>query len=230
MKKLLLLFMVLTSLLLFVGCGSHTEGESFDIPGNCGSAQIVGTINFTPSMNTIDALYESSYSKSYDVSDSFWCERDPAVYSRCHDFAFAKRRAALNLARRLYGYSFKHYITLDGVSGLIYNVSYLAQIPHKLLRGMRCMDGPVRYVKSVLYIAFGAVCAVVGCVASPVINTLCHPCETLSNLIIGIVPLDLEDSISIGQYIFRTNLIASLWDLIWGGIVYPIWQALTFWW
>ena len=228
MKKILAV--MIGAMLLCAGCGSHTDGEKYDSGQYPRVAQIVGTINFSPSLNTIESLYEDSYSKSYDVADSFFCQRDPDVYIRCSNYAFAKRRAALNLARRVYGYSFKHYVTLDGVSGFIYNVSYLVQIPHKLLRGMRCMDGPVRYVKSVIYLAFGAVCAVVGCVVSPVVNTVCHPFETLSNLTVGIVPLGLGDSVSIGQYIFRTNIIASLWDLVWGGIIYPLWQALIFWW
>lgn len=240
-RKVIMAAVGMGAMFLFAGCGSHVDGEQYDkdYAGDKGNlpflnyaknAQIVGTINFTPELNVMDALYEDCYSKSYDVSDSIFCERDPAVYIRCSDFAFAKRRAALNLARRVYCYSFKHYVTLDGVSGFIYNVSYLAQIPHKLLRGLRCMDGPVRYVKSVVCLGLGAVCAVVGCVASPVVNTICHPFETLSNLTVGAVPLGLEDSVSIGQYIFRTNIIASLWDLVWGGIVYPLWQALTFWW
>lgn len=234
MKKIMF---TLATLALLAGCGSHTDGEKYDSAYNTNdmnnyvcTGQIVGTLHIDPQLNVMDALYEDCYSKSYDQSDSLFCQRDPDVYIRCSDFAFAKRRAALNLARRVYGYSFRHYVTLDGVSGFIYNVSYLAQIPHKLLRGMRCMDGPVRYVKSVLYLGMGAVCAVVGCVLAPIVNTVCHPFETFANLTVGIIPLGLEDAISIGQYVFRTNIVASLWDLIWGGIIYPLWQALTFWW
>ena len=72
----------------------------------------------------------------------------------------------------------------------------------------------------------------VGIVAAPVINTVCHPIETLANLTVGVLPLqlwELEEVDSYIGYVFRTNILYSLWDLIWGGVIYPLWQALTFW-
>ena len=232
------------AMLLCAGCGDSSVAEQFEkdytadkgnlpVIGNyVQECIIVGTHNFDPKMNVMDALYERCYSDSYDKSDSFWCMRDSEIFVKCPDFAFSKRRAALNLSRRLYGYSFKHYCTLDGVSGLIYNVAYIAQVPHKILRASRCMASPIRYIKSLIYLGLGIPCAVVGMVAAPVINTICHPIETLANLTVGVLPLQLwefEEVDSYIGYVFRTNILYSLWDLIWGGIIYPLWQALTFW-
>lgn len=228
--NVLFAIVVMAGCALLSGCGSHTKGEDYDYQySGRGYVRFGYTgAGIELNLNVMESLYADCYCESFDV-------RDPVVYDTHMYHAFSKRRAALNLSRQLYGYSFQNYVILDGVSGFIYNFSYLMQIPHKLLRGMRCMDGPVRYVKSVIYLGIGAVFAIVGCVAAPVINTICHPIETLANLTVGILPINVfgitdDTHISIGQYIFRTNIIASLWDLTWGGIVYPLWQALTFWW
>ena len=100
MKNWQMVFVAVVAMML-TGCGSHTAGEQYDkdYSGDKGNlpffnyvrtGQIVGTINFDPELNVMDALYEDCYSKSYDVSDSIFCERDPPVYIRCSDFAFAK--------------------------------------------------------------------------------------------------------------------------------------------
>ena len=181
--------------------------------------------------NAEDELYWQCYNKAFQHSADYI--RDVGGQD-C--YAFAKRKAALSMSREVFCYSFKNYVQLDGVSGFIYNVSYIMQVPHKLLRGLRAMDGIWRYIKAVFKLILGTIFAIVGLVLSPLVNTLCHPFETLANLIVGVYSGNLFGFFSDGYgdmswfgYACRTNLLASLWDLIWGGIIYPIWQLLIFW-
>lgn len=222
-------------LVLCSGCGDSKLGEECDEAMNLQQGfmrsnkvrefDITGS-DITVSFNAEDELYYQCYHKSYGSFD----ESDSLLIS-ASDFAFAKRKAALNMSREVFCYSFKNYLFWDGVSGLIYNVSYIMQAPHKALRGLRAMDGVWRYVKSLVKLVFGVICAIVGVVVAPIFNTLCHPFETLSNLFVGVVHIcdDTDSPVSWFGYVFRTNIIASLWDLIWGGMIYPLWQALIFW-
>jgi len=219
--------------LLLTGCGDSNLGEECDKAMNAQQGlmrmfsnqvrtyQVIGA-DIDIRFNAEDELYYQCYHKFYT---------EPAmVPGLTGDFAFAKRKAALNMSREVFCYSFKNYILLDGVSGIIYNASYIMQVPHKLLRGLRSMDGIFRYATAVVKLAAGTVCAIVGLVASPVINTICHPFETLSNLSVGVVSacVDMNCPISWLEYVARTNILYSLWDLIWGAIVYPIVQAAIF--
>ena len=91
------------------------------------------------------------------------------------------------------------------------------------------MDGVWRYCKAIVKLGVGSVCAVVGLVATPLVNLCFHPLETLANLTVGIVKIDDVDyRVSWIEYVFRTNLVASLWDVVWGAILYPLLQALIF--
>lgn len=141
------------------------------------------------------------------------------------DCACAKRKAALLWARCKFTYEFGSYYHLDGVSGVIYNVCYIASVPRKLIASLRSADGIVGYAWGVAQLLFGLVLAVVGCVASFVVNTACHPFETFSNLTVGFLYFN-GDWIS---YVLHTNFLASALDLIWGGIIYPLLKALMFW-
>ena len=231
-------------LLMCSGCGEglqQSDGEKMDAEyrarmnqsideGNV-TRNILGTdINIT--FNMEDEMYWQCYTKTF--SDSTDYIRDVGGQS---GYAFAKRKAALEMSREVFCYSFKNYFFLDGVSGFIYNVSYIMQVPHKLLRGIRAMDGLWRYIKAVFKLILGAIFALVGLVLAPIVNTVCHPFETLSNLLVGIYSGNLFGVLDGGYdhgtswfgYVFRTNIIASLWDLIWGGMIYPLWQALIFW-
>lgn len=141
------------------------------------------------------------------------------------DCACAKRKAALLWARCKFTYEFGSYYHLDGISGLIYNVCYVASVPRKLIVYLRSADGISGYFFGVLQLVFGLCCALVGCVASLVVNSLCHPLETLSNLTVGILYFNKDWM----GYVINTNLLSSLWDLLWGGVAYPLIKALMFW-
>ena len=85
---------------------------------------------------------------------------------------------------------FGNYYNLDGVSGLIYNVAYLFSIPRKILTYWRCADGLMGYLWGVVLVVLGGLLSIIGCVIAPIVNTICHPIETLSNLTIGVFYLD----------------------------------------
>lgn len=180
---------------------------------------------FHISLNYADALYYDNYKAHLGLD----------LVSRwpCEGLAFAKRGAALSMAKEVYTYSFQNYVFFDGVSGFLYNLTYITSIPHKLLRGLMCMDGVGTYIGGVFKLTWGFVAATVGLVASPVVNTICHPFETLANLTIGIpfhsFGLSLEDyNIPWWYYMGRTNLLMTAWDLVWGAIVHPLVQAALF--
>lgn len=144
---------------------------------------------------------------------------------RLKNEACTNRKLALAMARGLWSYKFPNYFYMDGVSGLIYNVTYLASVPAKALAGLRSSDGIFGYVGDLLKLLLGAIAAIIGIFAATIFNTICHPFQTIANLTIGLLYFDS----GWWTYVTHTNIFASLWDLIWGGMIYPLWQALTFW-
>ena len=190
----------------------------------------------------VEKLYNAG-AKPEDVaaiyrSGGFVQHGDPEdlSYARCgfycadyQDSAFNKRNAALLWSRCEFSYDFGNYYNLDGVSGLIYNVSYIFSVPCKLLRYLKCADGILGYFWGVCQLLLGTLFAIIGVVVAPIFNTLCHPIETLANLTIGFAYFDSPYSRHWFKCVLNTNIIASLWDLIWGGMIYPLWQALIFW-
>ena len=155
-------------------------------------------------------------------SDFEFCQR---AFNEGNGNASANRKYALAMARGLWSYKFANYFHLDGVSGLIYNATYIASVPAKALTGLRSSDGVFGYIGDLIKLLLGAIAAIIGLFAAPILNTLCHPLQTIANLTIGLFYFDSGWF----SYVFSTNFIASLWDIVWGGIIYPLWQALTFW-
>lgn len=141
------------------------------------------------------------------------------------DSAWFKRLHALAMARGFLTYQFRTYIYYDGISGLLYNTAYLASAPNKVLSCLKCSDGVLGYVCDMFKLLFGILLSIVGLVAAPLVGLLCHPIETLANLTVGVFYFGP----GWWTYVTHTNIFASLWDLIWGGMIYPLWQALTFW-
>lgn len=138
--------------------------------------------------------------------------------------AYTKRVMALLMGRCGYTYTFKNYFNLDGASGIIYNTAYVFSIPRKMLTGMLTSEGAIEYLCNTTKLLIGGVFAIVGIPCSFVINTICHPFETLANLTVGVAYFGN----GWGTYVANTNLIVTLWDLIWGAILYPLLQALIF--
>lgn len=165
-----------------------------------------------------DNLQYRDTGASIDVGYVGWRE------SEFYCSAYTKRVMALLMARCGYTYTFKNYVNLDGVSGLIYNTAYVFSIPRKILTGMFTAEGAGEYLWNTTKMLIGGVFAVVGIPLSLVVNTICHPLETLANLTVGIAYF----GDGWGTYVANTNLIASLWDLIWGAIIYPLVQAAVF--
>lgn len=138
--------------------------------------------------------------------------------------ACLKREMALLMGRCGYTYTFKSYFNLDGASGIIYNTAYVFSIPRKILTGMLTAEGVIEYLCNATKLLIGGVFAIVGIPCSFVINTICHPLETLANLTVGVAYF----GDGWGTYVANTNLIVTLWDLIWGAILYPLFQAFIF--
>lgn len=216
------------------GCGSQLDIDDADAAN--GRPQWIGNVSFQPEFgksdwqlfnhivaHRADSILDVKIAiDKHEIEESnasiAWIE--PAML----DSAWAKRKAALVMGRCELLYDFNNYYYFDGVSGLIYNVSYFFSVPHKALRCLRCSDGLVGWIMDVLKLLFGAILAVIGMVLATVFNTVCHPIETLAN-ICGIAYFNT----GWWTYFAHTNIFASLWDLIWGGVIYPLWQALTFW-
>lgn len=173
------------------------------------------------SLNYTDALYYDSYRDSYGGY-----HRPGSPSDAC-----GMRIDAVMMARQVWTYSFKNYTHFDGVSSFIYNVGYICSVPHKILRGLRTMDGVFCYAGAIIKLAFGTVAATVGLVVGPVMGSLSHPFSTLANLTAGFIPMNYSQTFdSLGQYLWYTNILASLWDLVWGAILAPLLQTFIFWW
>lgn len=253
--KLTQTMLLTTAILLFSGCGKEDRIHMAESNAKGGCNRICGVTGTLVSWNVCggkeDLLYyEMVYDEGTDYLDvraspsqtrgmsaeervekyqSGWfkeqSKEDDRIYSsEFKDYAFSKRTAALLVARCGFTYQFGNYYHLDGVSGLIYNVTYFFSIPRKLMTYWKCADGVTGYLYGVLLLIVGGVCSVVGCALATVVNTLCHPVETLANLTVGLACFD-----NWFDCVIRTNLLASLWDLIWGGIVYPLVKAVLFW-
>ena len=159
-------------------------------------------------------------------------------YSNC---AFVKRQTALRLSREQYTYKWFNYqpypesppslkfllaFQLDGVSNVVYNVSYLCNIPKKVQ--ISCNLG--FSIIDVIYLIWGGLSALFMLPLSFLIGAICHPWETLANLSVGIVfmPPDSMALFSLDywrlwvDYVCNTNIIASLWDLLYHGIAQPL--------
>ncbi len=228
MKKIEKLIVGIALSLLVAGCGngkygSWTKGEVF-------TRGVIG-VDIDLSYNEADFLYENCYKESFGLD---LC--GGGYYGS--DWACSKRLAAKTMAKETFTYSFKNYFMLDGVSGLIYNVGYIFSVPHKALRGLRCMNGVGGYLDALFKLTWGTVAAAVGVVVAPVVNTVFHPFETLANLTVGIIHVDGIEFLDIHPsgagcgwwgYVLHTNLVASLWDLVWGAMIHPLWQAVVFW-
>ena len=156
------------------------------------------------------------------VSENMWLAPEFA------DSAYTKRKTALFMGRCLFSYKFANYINLDGISALIYNVSYIFSIPRKALMGLRCSDGVVGYVNDLVTLVVGFVLAIIGLVVSTVLGIICHPIETLAN-ILGVAYFGQGGFEAWKTYLLHTNLLASIWDLVWGAIICPLLQMFVFW-
>lgn len=229
MKNVLMAVMAI-AVIVVAGCGKRMDWDenshsTIAVPG----VDLLGLSEADEYIdpNYADALYYQSYCKAFGTQGTGRCDLGSCT-------ACSKRKAALDMSREVWTYSFKGYVAMDGVSSLIYNVGYLCSIPHKVVRGVFCMDGVVCYVGALFKLAISSVCAVVGVVTQTVVGTICHPLETVANLTIGLVSFDFTGTqkamgLTYGKYIFHTNIIATLFDLIWGAIIYPLLQTFLFW-
>lgn len=227
----ILTFCIATAMLW--GCGK--KQDVVDAEGMDSAPNWIGNVSWQPSFSKSDWQYFNCIAKGKSdyllkVRDELQSgERQPGtgdywLAPAMTDTAWAKRKAALIMGRCKFTYSFSNYINLDGVSALTYNVSYIFSVPHKALTGLRCSDGIVGWVSDLVKLLIGAVFAVVGFFASTVLGLVCHPVETAAN-IFGVCYFHE----GWWTYFLNTNLLASLWDLIWGGMLYPLWQMLVFW-
>ncbi len=153
----------------------------------------------------------------------------PWLFGEFVDSAYTKRKTALLMGRCVFSYKFENYLNFDGVSAMIYNVAYIFSVPRKALTALRCSDGIIGYVGDLITLVIGLLLAIIGFFLSTFLGILCHPFETLANLLVGIGYFGDGGFEAWKIYVLHTNFFASLWDLVWGGVIYPLWQAVTFW-
>ena len=218
---------------ILAGCADRSEVAHAE--SSAGRRQTLCNVNVRPEFSKADLLLFNQIGEDESdalMKDILSCGVTESMTGRhrfwhedIRDSAFTKRKAALMMGRCELTYEFMTYGSLDGVSGAIYNVAYLFSVPRKALTYLKCADGVLGYAHGLLLLGCGAICSVVGMFVQPVVNMVCHPLETLSNLTIGL----LYFGDNWGYYVANTNVIASIWDLIWGAMMYPLWQALTFW-
>ena len=191
---------------------------------------------FRPFLSPSERLYLSP-----EEQQKLFYTRNKAVsnyYYYCS--AFSKRKNALTLSQEQYSYKWFSYATLgslpepkfllafhlDGVSNVIYNVSYLASIPNRVIVSCHLTYSII----DIIHIILGGLSALFMLPVSFLIGTICHPWETLANLTVGIIFIP-PDSMSVfswdywslwWDYVCNTNIIASLWDLLYHGVIRPL--------
>ncbi len=237
-----------------VVCGCAKDYEVATAEAQVGRKYKLGNVSSEVTFNTYDYLfYEQIYkidlverkaSGSDILLNEFTNETIPAwtpeylyrgkgetgdasllLWNYFTDSAWAKRKSALLTGRCKFSYDITSLWRFDGVSALIYNTSYLFSVPRKALTAVLCMDGLQGYLESLIILIIGACASIISLVAGTIVCFICHPIETLANLTVGLFCLDN----GYWTYVLHTNLLASLWDLIWGAIIYPILQIFVFW-
>lgn len=205
----------------------------------------------------LDLVYfEDAYKRELLVQDKKFYEMD---YYK--DSATVKRKYAVHLGKCFFDYKMVSYSPeivdpknysrlqmkgdlplflvasrLDGVSNVIYNVTYICSIPHKIFIMSKFIDSPEHWLSAAFDIIVGGLYALFMTVFGFIIGTVCHPLETFSNMFAGVI-LWPPDSVSWfskehiaawKDYFFNTNFFASLWDLVFHAFIYPLWEAIRF--
>lgn len=244
LKRLSLLFgVLLIQAILLTGCGKdYSRGEAE------GENRL--------SLPNVDITVRRSKEDLAFAKDGFpssMRENDAEIFAKEYfkNTAAAKRKAALKLGRELFYYKLLNYapdpamgsslspnfllaIRLDGVSGLLYNTAYLFSLPCKVLKSFQISSDFWNWLADICSLLLGSGVALLMIPGGLIIGTICHPIETLANLTCGIfywppetVPLFSAEYLSVWRdYVCNTNLLVSAWDLLWGAIVYPLWQAV----
>lgn len=223
----------LVLLTLVVGCGSRYDCDCAE--ALAGAPEWMGNLSWKPCLNKSDQQYYMllvnthgdrllSWAADIEKGDAQPSWGDAWAGYSMTDTAWSKRKAALLHARCKLTYSWGTWMEFDGVSSIIYNVAYIFSAPCKILKTLRCSDGVWGWIKDVISILISVAFALIGFCIESILGLVVHPVETLAN-VCGIM--------NFGEgwfnYFVHTNLIASLWDLVWGGIIYPLWQMLIFW-
>lgn len=161
---------------------------------------------------------------------------------------YSKRNAALITGSRIISYTIFTYdyrnkgksgllaMHFDGVSNALYNVSYIMSIPAKfvhfslecfkrgtgMFNGNRKVYGIAVATTMFLWMLWtlfsGLLLAIVGLFIGTLIGIVCHPFQTLGNLIFS--ANGISDA-------FMNNLLVSLFDMA-CAVIKPLWQIL-FW-
>jgi len=226
-----------------VGCGNDKESLEAVKAAN-GEHSRFANVSFYPTIRGADAfllqhLHENKGKLSSDSLYELLSEtrymgkedvlKNPWLAKEFIDTAYAKRKTALIMGRSFFSYKFANYFYLDGVSGFTYNLSYIFSIPRKAFLKLRYADSILDFLIGLFVLVLGFVFSVVGLVFSTILGFICHPLESLSNLLIGVAYFGEGGFQAWKIYVWHTNLLASLWDIVWGAIIYPLWQAVVFW-
>ena len=118
--------------------------------------------------------------------------------------------------------------SFDGVSNVLYNISYLASIPAKLLHGSFSLFpsettakivgiddetfGISEWFDMLLSVLAGFFIALIMMPLGFMIGLLFHPFQTFANLVF---------------LSMNTNIFTSVWDLVVGAIILPLWDVVS---
>lgn len=178
--------------------------------------------NITFQLRYVDHRFVHSKYSSFNslTSSYFWGYDDLSINSR------NKRKVAIAAGRGIPSYGLATYsynnrslsfpfllcFSFDGVSNVLYNLSYILSIPNKLIYATifylsKDYGGLWELIILYLNLAFGLCAALFLIVFGFFTGLICHPLETLANLTI--------------------NLFGTIWDLFVGAIIGPFWDILA---
>lgn len=205
----------------------------FDAPTPCGVR-----------LSEMDFLYLNKYGASQFKYPSY-----------LQNSAYLKRKCAIILGRETFFYSLLNYdygsfnranlshtrvgpafpeillcMGFDGVSNVLYNTSYLCSTPVKMIRCHQISNGVGEWLINEILLLLGAVASIIMLFIGFFVGFICHPFETISNLVFPIYFMAPSGIFTFGgyhremwwNYLLHTNFFASLWDLIWNSIIMPL--------
>jgi len=221
--KNLLLFLSFLICFLITGCGKEKEtyGGTYYIPPS-------GFVtDLKVKLSSSDKIYMNVFNNEFQERLYRRSGHHDIVYKDT-DSALCKRRMAFfELGLIPYSYKFLNYqedgslsgnflvaMRLDAVSNFGYNLVSLCRIPNRLIISPRVSTGLLDWFGNIAIIMWDLFLSLVMLFLGPIIGFVCHPWESLSNLIAGILYIPPDGFEQYWKYLKNTNLIMSIWDLL----------------
>ena len=220
---------------LLTGCGneSETAGGPFYAPSCMTDLNVKKTSADRILLNILSDRFLAARPESRGIDNN--------LLYRDKDSAFCKRKASGELAVYLYNYKLLNYdisgdlswnflvaMRLDAYSNFNYNLGALCLVPRKIIISPRVSTSFFGWIGNIIVVLFDACLALVMLFVGPIIGMICHPFESLANIIAGVLYIPEYGFEQYKGYILNVNFVASVWDTL-KLLFYVVLHTLFFW-